>query len=256
MGFVSVDKYNEDHYRYMFRVAEDGESTDVIFLYQSSADMLKADVHYIKSHEYSGYVHCLGKNCPACKKNFRLQTKLFIPIYNIYKEDPETHQQGVIQFWDRNYSEGFNQMFRKDVFDKTPNPSEYVYTIHRTGGYRDQSTRYTFVPAGRNAIMSYSQILAKFNATMPDYYDNIVRNYDESKLAELVSHGSDDNSTNSNAINQDYIPIPRAGYQSSIPNTYVNASDAVGTSTDVASTNDAILSEFDDDDGELPTPTF
>ena len=239
MAFKSVEQFNDERYHNLFRVAGDGESADIIFMYQSKADMLIADVHYIKSSEYTGYVHCCGSGCPACSKGIRVQNKLFIPVYNIAKD--------TIEFWDKTLS--LQNQLNKDVFDRFPNPSEYVFRITRHGGYKDVNTRYEIVAVGRNSIMSYSQILAKFNAKMPDYYENIVKDYSISDLSRmLITQGS-----GAAEVTQDYVPVPRAGYQSSIPDTYVNAANAVDN-TPVS----ADIDEFPDtdDDGELPEPTF
>lgn len=244
MAFKSVEEFNEDRYRNLFRLTDDKESVDVIFLYQSKKDMLVADVHYVKSSEYSGYVHCIGQGCPACKKGIRVQTKLFIPIYNISKD--------AIEFWDRSMNQGFVSQLDRDIFDKFPNPSEYVFKITRHGEYRDTATRYDIQAVGRNAVMPYAQILAKFQATMPEYYENIVKTVSISELTEMLQSQGADNAV----VTQDYVPVPRAGYQSSIPNTYVNATDVVGNSD---TSDDPILSEFDDgDDGDsdLPEATF
>ena len=248
MGFKSVEEYDEELFRNKFRITGDGMTADVIFLYRSKRDMLQATVHYVKSPSYSGYVHCLGDGCPACKKGLRLQSKIFIPLYNIYKNG------GIIEFWDRNYNRGFINQLERDVFEKSPNPSECVFTIKRHGDYRDTQTRYDFVPAGWNKIMSYDQILAKFNATLPDYYETVVKNIEADELAELLRTQTSESS----AINQDYVPIPRAGYQPSIPNTYVNASETVNNIPTPPDSSDPILSEFDEpsDDGELPDPVF
>lgn len=258
MGFKSVEEYDEELYRNKFRIPRDGMTADVIFLYRSKRDMLQATTHYIKSSTYSGYVHCLGEGCPVCARKkadgsnvYRVQSKLFIPLYNIQKNG------GVIEFWDRNYNQGFINQLDRDVFEKSPNPSECVFTIKRHGDYRDTETRYDFVAAGWNKIMSYDQILAKFNATMPEYYENIVKSASAEELEELLKNQISDNHNSS--ISQDYVPVPRAGYQSSIPNTYVNATEAVGNAPEAPDSHDAILSEFDDvsdDNGELPDPVF
>ena len=237
MAFKSVEQFNDERYHNLFRIAGDGESVDVIFLYQSKKDMLVADVHYVKSSDYTGYVQCCGAGCPACSKGIRVQNKLFIPVYNISK--------GVIEFWDKTLS--LQNQLNRDVFDRFPNPSEYVFRITRHGGYKDVNTRYDIVAVGRNSIMSYSQILAKFNSKMPDYYENIVKDYSISDLSRmLMTQGS-----GASEVTQDYVPIPRAGYQSSIPDTYVNVADAVEPATDTS-----MIDDFSDDDGELPDPVF
>ena len=241
MAFKSVEQFNDDRYHNMFRIPNDGESVDVIFLYQSKSDMLVADVHYVRSSEYSGYVHCCGAGCPACSKGIRVQNKLFIPVYNINK--------GAIEFWDRTMT--FEPQMQKDVFDRFPNPSEYVFRITRHGAYKDVNTRYDIVAVGRNSLMSYSQILAKFNTKMPDYYENIVKTYLVSDLTRmLVTSGSDNT-----VVTQDYVPVPRAGYQSSIPDTYVNVADAVEGVTEPTFIDNSD-DEESDDSGELPDPLF
>lgn len=240
MAFKSVEQFNDDRYHGMFRLVNDGESADVVFLYQSFKDMMVADVHYIKSSEYSGYVHCTGAGCPACSKGIRVQTKLFIPVYNINK--------GLIEFWDRTMN--FEPQMEKDVFDRFPNPSEYVFRITRHGVYKDVNTFYDIAAVGRNSTMPYSHILAKFNATMPDYYENIVKSVSVSDLTRLLMAQNNDNS-----VNQDYTPIPRSGYQSSIPNTFVNASEAVNVPSETPTT-DIVEEEGDDGSTDLPDPIF
>mgnify|MGYP007065811507 CR=1 FL=1 len=82
MAFKSMKTYNDERYHGFFLLRNDGDFADVIFLYQNIEDVLVADVHYIKSAKKSGYVHCCGEGCPACAKGIRVQTKLFIPVYN------------------------------------------------------------------------------------------------------------------------------------------------------------------------------
>lgn len=254
MAFVSVTDYDEELYKGKFRLSKNGESADVIFLYQSKRDMMKADVHYIKSPMYSGYVHCFGTGCPICAKKkpngeqaIRKQTKIFIPVYNIYKNG------GEIEFWDRYYNRGFVDQLDAEIFDKFPNPSEYVIKITREGGYKDQDTRYHFTGVGQNLSMTYQQILAKFNAKMPDYYENIVKTVSMSEANEMLnSYGNE-----SSVPMQEYIPTPRAGYQSSIPDTYVDATSAVGSSEDNApSFEDTENLDAGESGEDLPDPIF
>lgn len=245
MAFKSVEQFNEDRYRGKFILEDDGKSADVIFLFRSKADMLQADAHYIKSSDYSGYVHCCGKGCPACalKKPdgsllIRLQSKLFIPLYNIEKDE--------IEFWDRNMT--FEQQFSKAVFEHYANPSEYVFKITRHGEYKDINTRYDIVAVGKNVVATYDQILAKFNAKMPDYYETIIKEYSISELTEILN--SQDSAP---MVEQDYIPVPRTGYQSSVPDTYVNTSDVVGDNSDSINSEDIIEPSAN---GDLPDPIF
>lgn len=247
MAFKSVEQINEERYHSTFRLVHDNESADVIFLYRSQSDELHADVHYIKSATYSGYVHCLGQGCPVCalKKSdgsqlIHVQEKLFIPVYNIAK--------GRIEFWDRNWKNTFLTQLDREIFSIYSNPSEYVFRITRHGEFNDKGTRYTFSALGRNMVMSYDQILAKFQTKMPDCYEGICRSYSVAELTEMLQARQ---TTFSNPQDMPaYVPVPRAGYQSSIPDTFVSAADVLGAD-EADIDNDPILSEFDDEDEDI-----
>lgn len=241
MAFKSVEQFNDELYHGKFRIPDDGGSQDVIFLYQKKADMLVADVHYIKSATYSGYVHCVGTGCPACKKGIRTQTKLFIPVYNI--------SSGEIEFWDRNMNSGFLTQLDRDVFDNFPNPSEYVFRITRHGAYKDKETRYDIVAVGKNSVLSYDQVMAKFNTSMPAHYEHMVKTVSLNELTDMLQTSG----TDSAAAIPDYVPVPRAGYQSSIPDTYVNAAEALGSA---APNTEDIDTSDGGEDTDLVDPVF
>lgn len=263
MAFKSVEQFNGDRYRGLFRLVNDGDSADVIFLYTAIKDMLVAQAHYIKSADYSGYVHCVGQGCPACSKGIRVQTKLFIPVYNIDKEE--------IEFWDRNMK--FEPQMEKDVFSRFANPSEYVFRITRHGIPNDINTKYTIEPIGRNTFIPYSAILAKLNTKMPDAYEAIIREVSASELATMLQNSGNDSASNM----PEYTPIPRAGYQANMPETFVDASEAVASAEETVTVNftpsavediPAPSDDFTNDDSEsgatgsdnidtsLPTPEF
>lgn len=248
MAFKSVEEFNEERYQGKFRLPNDKDTADVIFLYTSKRDELKVDAHYIKSNSYTGYVHCLGKGCPVCAKGYKMLTKIFVPLYNI-------RQNGVtrdkIEFWER--SMRFDHQLDADVFNTYANPSEYVFKITRDGVSGDQDTRYTIQATNRNNVGSYADILAKFNAKMPDYYSTVIREFSAFDLENMIKKAND------HSVDlPEYTPIPRAGYQSSMPDTFVDAAEAVGNPVS-PDTSDPILDQFDDetDDGdELATPNF
>jgi len=177
MAFKSVKAYNEEKFGGLFLLRNDGDYADVIFLYQSLDDVLVADTHYIKSADYSGYVHCCGRGCPACAKGIRVQTKLFIPIYNL--------STNAIEFWDRGIR--FEAQFSQDVFTKFPNPSEYVFRITRKGAAGDVNTVYQITAIGRNSVLKYDDILKANNITFPDYYSNICKELSAAELTNLLS---------------------------------------------------------------------
>ncbi len=200
MAFKTVTDYNDERYSHMFRLTNDGDSAEVIFLYQSINDVLVADTHYIKSDDYSGYVHCCGKGCPACAKGIRVQTKLFVPLYNIHDNE--------IQFFDR--SVRFENQLQNDVFKKWSNPSELVFRITRHGASGDINTTYEITAIGNNKIGSYYDILAKFNAVMPDYYGIICKEVTIPQLDAMINQGTQGTGQTAQAAPiPDYQPVPR-----------------------------------------------
>lgn len=196
MAFKTVTQYNEERYGGLFQLRNDGEFKDIIFLYQNVDDVLIADTHYIKSADYSGYCHCNGRGCPACGKGIRVQTKLFIPVYDI--------ENNEIVFWDR--GSRFEQQLMNDVLLKYPNPSEYVFRITRKGAANDINTTYSIMAVGKNTVKSYAEILSENNATFPEYYSNICREFSS---ADMSIHLNQDSESTGSSNLQDYQAIPR-----------------------------------------------
>lgn len=201
MAFKNMEDYNKERFDGVFTLRDDGSSADVIFLYRSVRDCLVADTHYIKSADYSGYVHCCGRGCPACAQNIRVQTKLFIPLYNI--------ETGEIVFWDRNIR--FDHQLKSDVFDKFPNPSDYVFRITRHGAAGDINTTYEITAIARNtAALSYDNILAQNHISFPDAYSQICKDMDAHELSKLLVART--TSTSTNVDMPEYQVTPRAIY--------------------------------------------
>lgn len=198
MGFKTVTAYNEERFGDFFVLRDDGDFADVVLLYQNINDVLIADVHYIKSSEYSGYAHCCGTGCPACGKGIRVQTKLFIPLYNI--------NSGKIEFFDR--STKFEPQLERDVFANYPNPSEYVFRITRHGIANSMDTTYEIRAIGKNSAMPYSKILADNNVTLPAYYEQVCRDLTPAQMTSMISNGT------APTQEYNYIPSPRAASSS------------------------------------------
>lgn len=259
MAFKTVADYNQDKYKGKFRLANNGDRADVIFLYRGISDMLVADTHYLQSSAYNGYVHCNGVGCSLCgiRKNdgsprYRKDSKLFIPLYNITTNS--------IEFWDRSIN--FETQMTRDVFTAYPNPSEIVFQIIRHGEARDQNTTYEIRAISKNSYKSYDAILNENNIKFPDYYEHIVKEFSNFELDSMLSHPS-----SGNGLAQDYVPVPRAGYQSSMPSAYtVDVTSVVGESNIAPSMSDVApatssdgeipFSTDSDDDGDLAVPIF
>ena len=180
MGFKSLSQYQEDKNGDFFVLPNDNDYADVVFLYRSVEDVLVADVHYINSASYKGYVHCCGSGCPACNygdRGIRLDHKMFIPLYNLTKNK--------IEFWDR--STFFEQVLQKSVFGPFPNPSETVFRVIRHGEAGSRDTRYEIRPVGRNSGMPYDKILADMNVTFPEGYSKICKEMSSSEMYSALN---------------------------------------------------------------------
>lgn len=241
MAFKKVTDYNEERFEGLFLLRNDGDFADVIFLYRDIEDVLVAATHYIKSHDYSGYVHCCGDSCPACEKGVKVQTKLFMPVYNIQAKE--------IQFWDR--SVRFEQKLSSDVFDRYPNPADFVFRITRHGAAGDINTTYEIRAVGRNTYKSYDEILAENNAKMPDYYENICKSYSPEVLRnKLVTQAVESYGNDISGLG-DYKVTPRVSTNTSIEST----ESALGIPED-SSFVDMDVPEFDEDDSEIDDIAF
>lgn len=207
MAFKSLKEYNEERYSGKFILTDDGDSADVIFLYQSYDDAMKVDCHYIKSSEYNGYAQHIDHACPACAKGLRVQTKLFIPLYVLGADE--------IQFWDRSIK--FQTVIRKSVFNRYANPSEYVFRITRHGVANDTNTTYEITAIAKNTVMSYNEILAKFNAKMPDYYENICKGYSSEELSRILATSSNDSGISDTYEMPKYQITPRVSASAPAP---------------------------------------
>lgn len=248
MAFKSVKSYNEERYGGYFLLRNDGDYADVIFLYQSAEDVLVADVHYIKSPDYSGYVHCCGKGCPACAKGIRTQTKLFVPVYNISENE--------IQFFDRSMK--FEPQLQQDVFSRYPNPSEYVFRITRHGASGSYETKYEIMAIGKNTFKPYAQVLAENNATMPEYYSTICKELTPVALKDMIDASDHPNNGYSPNEEYNYNAVPR-GASSLVP---AGDSEIAAPSHPPIETPtfteppEYVPSEADIDDNEVEDPVF
>lgn len=229
MAFKSIKAYNEEKFGGLFLLRNDGDYADVIFLYRSLDDVLIADTHYIKSADYSGYVHCCGRGCPACEKGIRVQTKLFIPMYNLTTD--------AVEFWDR--SVRFENQLSNDVFEKYPNPSEFVFRVTRHGAAGDVNTTYEIRAIGRNSKMPYEAILEKFSISIPEHYETVCRDIDASSLRSMLASGSSQQAVYGSEDLTEYQATPRVATTPSIQEDL----DTIDTVTDVV--DDDELEEVD-----------
>ena len=94
-----------------------------------------------------------------------------------------------------------------DVFQKFPDPSDYVFRITRKGEANDINTTYTIQAVGKNVVMSYDTICKKFNTSFPAYYSNICREVSPAELSTMLNTSNEGPSENYSM--PDYQVTPR-----------------------------------------------
>ena len=161
MAFKKAEEYIKEKQGGFFGLRGDGEYADVIFMYKSKSDMVVCDTHYVKSDDYSGYVHCNGGGCAACGKNIRLNQSLFIPVYNI--------QAGEIQFIDKGIK--WEQIIQNSVFKNYPDPSGYVFRITRKDTPPAQPGQYNVVRY--EIVAMYQNNVKKIEELILDVINNM-----------------------------------------------------------------------------------
>lgn len=221
MAFKTAKQYNEERFGGRFTLRNDGDYADVIFLYRDYNDVLVADTHYIKSADYTGYVHCCGRGCPACEKGIRVQSKLFIPMYNMTTDQ--------IEFWDRNTR--FENQLSKDVFEHYPNPVDFVFRITRHGAAGDVNTTYEIRAIGRNADYSYESLMKKFNISMPAHYESVCKDVRPMDLRAMVNAAAS-HSEESDLPDYRVTPRTRSSEAPTAPDVPIPGPDALPFSLD------------------------
>lgn len=232
MGFKTIDNYNEERYHDMLMLKDDGDYVDCVILYRDKNDVLVTGAHYVKSADFQGYVHCLGKGCPACshgKNGLRVENKLFIPLYILTGPD-----SGKILFWDR--SANFHQtVLEPQVFNNYPNPSEYVFRITRNGARGDYNTRFNFQALGANKDMPYEKILKELDVKMPDYYETICKDWTAEDYERHLNASKDGGHSSNVYVDPDNMPeyklTPRNDTENDMPDL-ATMDDTVNVSVD------------------------
>lgn len=159
-----------------FKLMDDGDSANVIFLYRGIEDVLRGTVHYLKASNYAGDVFCLNKDCPACKRGVRAKNKLFIPLFNL--------DSGKFEIW--YIDESFMNVLRPSVFNIHPNPSEVVFSVTRHGAHGDVKTQYSIIAAGRNGSHPYDKIIKDNGINIEEEIDKICKSFDARTITQML----------------------------------------------------------------------
>lgn len=252
MGFKSMAEYTDEKFGNWFRLQNDGDYADVIFLYRGTSDVMMADTHYIKADGYSGYVTCCGKGCPACAKQIRVQPKLFIPLYVVDVSDPNS-ACNRIQFWDRTMR--FQPQLLNDVLRSYPNPADFVFRITRHGAAGDINTTYDIraIMNNSNPDTSYDAICSRFGVVFPDYYNTICKDVDKFELGNMMTTSNPGTGYSGNNYGSGgYNAVPRGGASGgTIPGTSIPYSSGPARGTPNVAIN-ASVPEIPPDPNDLP----
>ena len=206
MAFKSIEAVKKELHNGKFILENNGDYADVVLMYRSRSEVLTADVHYIKSNEYSGYVHHIEGGCPACTKQLRIQNKLFVPMYVLAINGAPVNE---LQFWDRHTK--FDQTLQTAVFTHYSNPSEVVFRITRNGVAGDINTTYSIIPLGMNTVAPFDAVLASLGTKFPDAYERVVKSVDAATLGRWLTAGSTENTAMYGGLGglPEYQAIPR-----------------------------------------------
>jgi len=209
MALKSLTSFDSERYKGFFRLQNDNDYADVVFLYRGIQEVMVAECHYIKSVDYSGYVQCLGNgtNCPACQRGIRKNTELFVPLYVINSTDPSFNGPEIV-FWDRTLT--FQPQLQQDVFKNYPDPSKYVFRIIRHGIPRDRNTRYE-IRAMQASPYTLDQILTKANISFPAHYNSICREVTVDELNAMLADGGGSGVDSAGGFQQ-FGAMPRGTY--------------------------------------------
>lgn len=120
----------------MFILRDDRESAKVRILLNSWDEIQLRHVHEVKVKNDDGdilrtFVKCAGDDCPLCKIGVRLDTRVYIPLYN-----EETKKN---QLWERTR---LSYQIFEHIFNKYSEIPKKIFEITRYGHPGDRNTTY------------------------------------------------------------------------------------------------------------------
>lgn len=141
--YDEADNYGSSGGSSFFTLRDDGDTARVRIMYRDINDVEGLSVHEIELNDKKRYVNCIREYndpidmCPLCKANYKIQAKLFVPLYN---EDT-----GETLVWERG-----KKFFGKisDLCTRYDNLVARVFEIVRHGKSKDTGTTYEIWPVG------------------------------------------------------------------------------------------------------------
>lgn len=172
-----ADNYSQSNAGSYFVLKDDKDTARVRFLYRTVDDIVGYTVYRVQVGDKERYVNAIRtynepiENDPFAMAGYKVQVKLFIPLYN---EDT-----GEVQIWER----GKTYFSRLASMANRYNPLyNEVIEIERNGKKGDQKTEYQFYPI-EHSEFDLSEI------EIPDPLGTIIldKTYDE--MQYYVEHG-------------------------------------------------------------------
>ena len=120
-----------------FSLKNDKDVAQARFMYDTIEDVEGYAVHEVEIDGRKRYVNCLRAynepldNCPFCKAQRRQLVKLFVPLYNLDKDQ--------VQIWERG-KKYFQTL--SSLCSRYPNLASHVFEIERSGKPGDTQTSY------------------------------------------------------------------------------------------------------------------
>lgn len=174
---AEADNYSQSNAGSYFSLKDDKDTARVRFLYGSVDDIIGYAVYKVPVGDKERYVNAIRayneplENDPFAMAGYKVQAKLFIPLFNI--------DTGEVQFWER----GKTYFSKLSSMANRYNPLyNEVVEIERNGKKGDTSTDYAFFPI-EHSEFDMSEI------EIPDPLGTIIldKTYDE--MQYYVDHG-------------------------------------------------------------------
>lgn len=145
--FEDADKYNSGSSGSFFQLQNDGDIGTVRFMYNSLDDVVAHLVHPVTVDGKIKYISCPRHYndpkdiCPLCADGRKLQTKLFVPVYDL--------DEKIVKIWERgrNFWSQISGLCNRYASGNTSLVS-HTFEVERHGQPKDTSTSYMIFETG------------------------------------------------------------------------------------------------------------
>lgn len=196
-NFEDSDNYGAGKSNY-FTLKDDKDTAIVRFLYNDINDVEGVATHEVEVDGKKVDVECIRKynepihNCPLCEAGYRVNAKLFIPVYDVNDKETKIWTRGKTFF-----SKLSSLCSRYNPLVSTP------FEIERNGKKGDTNTTYETYP-----MQTDNARVEDFPEIKADEVAFQVKTYDE--LAEYLRTGSFGNTQNNNIQRGNSMPQRQA----------------------------------------------